>query len=66
MSADAKVWKDDTGWHGIADFIVGQLDVSDYELVDLLADVEIEAQQSLNWEIFIYPQGPGLRGYRAK
>lgn len=66
MSADAKVWKDDEGWHGIADFMEDQIDLSDYGLVDTLEHIEFEAGQDLNWEIFIFGNGPGLRGYRAK
>jgi hypothetical protein len=66
MSADAKVWQDKDGWHGIADFIEGQIDVTDYELATLLADIELKARQELHWEIFQFANGPGLRGYRAK
>lgn len=67
MSADAKVWKDDEGWHGIADFMEKQIDMSNYELVDVLKYVEEQAgYQALHWEIFQFDNGPGLRGYRAK
>jgi hypothetical protein len=67
MSSDAKVWKDKDGWHAVADFFkLEEIHTSDYELVQTLQYVEDEAGQSLNWEIFEFKNGLGLRGYRAK
>ena len=66
MSADAKVWKDDKGWHGVADFIDGQIDMTEYGLVDILEYIESQVETHLNWEIFQFNNGLGLRGYRAR
>lgn len=66
MSADAKVWQDKDGWHGVADFMEERLDMSDYDLVNILEQIEIMAKQELYWEIFQFSNGPGLRGYRAR
>ncbi len=66
MSADAKVWKDNDGWHGICDAYNEQLDESEYGLTDLLIDIEDRMEMKLDWEIFQFTNGPGLRGYRAK
>lgn len=67
MSADAKVWKDKDGWHGIADFMDEQIDLTEYGLVDTLEHIEMQAGgRALNWEIFEFKNGLGLRGYRAK
>ena len=66
MSSDAKVWKDKDGWHAISDFFDGELNGTEYELSLLLKEVESEAKVLLNWEIFEFTNGLGLRGYRAK
>ena len=66
MSSDAKVWQDKDGWHGIADFMDEQIDMTDYDLVEILEHIERLARQSLHWEIFQFTNGPGLRGYRAR
>ena len=66
MSSDAKIWKDKEGWHGISDCGKEQIDVTEYELSDIIAYIEDEVEQQLNWEIFEFGNGLGLRGYRAK
>lgn len=66
MSADAKVWKDENGWHGISDWIDHEIISSEYALTDILTEIEDKAKQVLNWEIFEFKNGLGLRGYRAK
>lgn len=67
MSADAKVWQDKEGWHGICDAVPGeQFNETNYGLVDILREIEGEMKQRLHWEIFQFGNGPGLRGYRSK
>lgn len=66
MSADAKVWKDDKGWHGIAEFTDNQIDMTAYGLTDMLEYIEEMAGRPLNWEIFEFKNGLGLIGYRAR
>lgn len=67
MSADAKVWQDKDGWHGIADFMPNtQLNYTNYDLSELLEEIEVRAGQPLHWEIFQFDNGPGLRGFRAR
>jgi len=68
MSADAKVWADDTGWwNGIHD---GECRSSirthdAYALSHVLADIERCMHRQLRWEIFQFSNGPGLRGYET-
>ena len=67
MSADAKVWRDDRGyWHSISDFQKGEMVSSAYGLTELLIEIEHEAKQKLDWDIFEFGNGLGLRGYRAR
>lgn len=67
MSADAKVWKDEEGWHGICDIVPNeQFYETDYGLKDILIEIESKMETRLNWEIFQFTNGLGLRGYRAK
>ena len=66
MSSDAKVWKDKEGWHGISDWHDHELISHDYALSDIITEIEDKAKQQLNWEIFQFGNGLGLRGYRAK
>lgn len=67
MSADAKVWHDEMGWHGICDAFDGTIDGSHYDLTSILKGIEEEfMKQPLHWEIFQFKNGLGLRGYRAK
>lgn len=66
MSSDAKIWKDEHGWHGICDNYQGQIHVTEYELRYLIIEIEEFMEQQLNWEIFQFGNGLGLRGYRAK
>lgn len=66
MSADAKVWKDETGWHGICDDCPEQLNGTDYDLAYIIKQIESRMGIPLDWEIFAFSNGLGLRGYRAK
>lgn len=66
LSADAKVWLDEEGWHGIADFMKDGIDLSYYDLTTVLRLIEEAAEQSLAWEIFQFDNGLGLRGYIAR
>lgn len=67
MSSDAKVWKDKEGWHGICDSVPNeQFNEDEYGLRDILTEIEGEMKIRLNWEIFQFTNGLGLRGYRAK
>jgi hypothetical protein len=65
MSADAKVWHDDTGWHGIDDHCDGRHDGIDYDLVTVLTDIErCMDSRGMRWEFRVYPDGQaGLVGY---
>lgn len=66
MSSDAKVWKDKEGWHGISNWHIRELISHEYALTDILCEIEDKANQQLNWEIFTFENGLGLRGYIAK
>lgn len=66
MSADAKVWQDENGWHGICDATKEEYGGSHYMLSEIIGLIEEEMRQKLHWEIFIFKNGLGLRGYRAK
>lgn len=66
MSSDAKVWQDEDGWHGICDANNNRIDGTNYELKDIIEDIETVMGQSLYWEIFPFKNGLGLRAYRAK
>jgi hypothetical protein len=66
MSSDAKVWKDEDGWHGICDAVSGQIDGTEYGLRYVISRIEMDMEVELNWEIFQFTNGLGLRGYRAK
>lgn len=66
MSADAKIWQDEHGWHGICDATGEKYHGTNYELSWLIIEIEYEMKQKLHWEIFEFGNGLGLRGYRAK
>lgn len=66
MSSNAKVWKDKEGWHGISDWHDKELISHDYALSDIIIAIEDQALQQLDWEIFEFKDGLGLRGYIAK
>jgi hypothetical protein len=66
MSSDAKVWKDEDGWHGTSDLHTEQIDATEYDLSYIIDEIEAMFKQNLNWEIFKFENGLGLRGYRAK
>ena len=67
MSSDAKIWKDENGWHGICDAVPNeQFNGTEYELREILVEIEQEMKTRLNWEIFKFTNGLGLRGYKAK
>ena len=69
MSADAKMWPEDDGWHGwnwrgICDatdtLYEGTMDIV---LEEILRDMKCTC---MRWEIQLYPDGlMGLRGFRA-
>jgi hypothetical protein len=66
MSSDAKVWKDESGWHGICDLPGDELDGTEYDLSYIIKLIEDRFGHTLNWEIFQFGDGLGLRGYEAK
>lgn len=66
MSADAKIWRDKDGWHGICDGSEVALDFGLYGLSEVILDIENEMKQKLDWDICHFANGLALRGYRAR
>lgn len=66
MSADAKIWKDNEGWHAVTNWHERTIHGSEYSLSDIITAIEDKAKQPLNWEIFEFSNGLGLRGFLAK
>lgn len=67
MSADAKVWADENGWHGIHDgkcHNETQHNGTEFDLIDVLLSIEAcMGAQGMRWVHGNYPNGLALRGY---
>lgn len=63
MSADAKIWQDESWWKGIHDGVC-YFEHEDLSLATVIAGVNACMDCELAWEFRIYPEGlAGLVGY---